>query len=122
MQKQGTKHRFIISMSYKVFVKHFTIFNFSQTQQQTLPNDFHCLELELYIYTFVCCIVSVVFLFVCFLFLLVRFFVYVVIIILMLLCHLPLLLCILTFRFIYVHLRHLCSYGLAVWHYNFTII
>ena len=74
MQKQGTKHRFIISISYKVFVKHFTIFNFSQAQQQTLPNAFHCLELELYIYTFVCCIVSVVFLFVCFSFFACSFF------------------------------------------------
>ena len=57
MQKQGSKHRFIISLLNKVFGKHFT------------SSYFHCLEQELQNYAFACFIFSFCFvLFFCFLF------------------------------------------------------
>ena len=56
MQKQRSKHRSIISMLNKIFDKHFTVFNVFADKAANLIRLFHCLELELYIYTFYCCI------------------------------------------------------------------
>ena len=65
MQKQVSKHRFIISVLNKIFGKHFTVFNVVTDTAANLSNLFHSFELELYIYTFACCIVCFSCLFFC---------------------------------------------------------
>ena len=65
IQKQGSKHRSILSMLNEIFGKHFIGFN------TFIFAFFYYLELELHIYTFAYCIVCfcyLLFLLVCFLF------------------------------------------------------